>query len=424
MNTSNRQYLISTSLAVLAIGLLLVSCQRPVTTVPGGNTPPPGDPNPAMNDPDQFNWGLFAQVNQPIPDTDQVKFTSKNTNVELTTNNVLWETWADDVCTFPDSPKLANPPTWDGCADVKTFQTSSQLSQARQGTGPTEALACDEKDITPENPNCEEVHRNRPAFDYIMQNKLWYQEGLAVAFAAGGEVKFPIEAIEVKANWIPLPPGADKNQYHWNHDQEGDVWVMIAMHIMSKAVPNWTWATWEWEGNPGRCDYLGCLDTFGVIPANVASNPQPTPQPYPAGELTAQLLSLFKQYGLGPEWQHYRLKGSQTNFVDATGRTTLLGNSVTENGFIQTSSCITCHSRAAVDSTGQSAIQGKALSVFEPTPPPAPSPDTARSYNGVPDPAWFFDLSQHPPQVTALQMDFVWATFNAKSLTPTPAPAP
>ena len=408
MNASARQYLISTSLAILAIGLLLVSCQRPITTIRSGNTPPPGDPNPAMNDPDQFNWGLFAQVNQQA--AVQVKVGDQ------TTNNTMWETWADDPCTFPDPPKLANPPTWDGCADVKTFQTSSQLSAASQGTGPTEALACDEKDITPDNPNCEEVHRNRPTFDYIMQNKLWYQEGLAVAFAAGGEVKFPIEAIEVKANWIPLPPGADKNQYHWNYDQEGDVWVMIAMHIMSKAVPNWTWATWEWEGNPGRCDYLGCLDTFGVIPANVASNPQPTPQPYPAGELTSQLLSLFKQYGLGPEWQHYRLKGSQTNFVDATGRTTLLGNSVTENGFVQTSSCITCHSSAAVNAQGQLHFS------FAPTPPAPPVPDTLRSYNGVPDPAWFFDLSQHPPKMTALPMDFVWAIFKANSINPTPAP--
>ena len=81
MNASARQYLISTSLAILAIGLLLVSCQGPVSTIPSGNTPLPGEPNPAMNDPDQFNWGLFAQVNQPIPDTGQVKFTSKNTNV-------------------------------------------------------------------------------------------------------------------------------------------------------------------------------------------------------------------------------------------------------------------------------------------------------------------------------------------------------
>lgn len=410
MNASTRQHLISASLAILVIGLLLVSCQAPATAIPSGNTPSLGDPNLAMNDPDQFNWQLFAQVNQQAPV--QVKIGDQMTN------NVLWETWADDPCTFPDKPDPKRPPTWDSCADVKTLQTSSQLSAASQGTGPTEALACNETDIRPDNPNCEEVHRNQSAFDYIISNNLWYTEGLAAAFKAGGKVSFPVGAIEVKANWIPLPSKMDKNQYHWNYDKEGDVWVMIAMHIMSKAVPNWTWATWEWEGNPGRCDYIGCLDTFGVIPANVASNPQGTPQPYPAGNLTPDLLRLFEQYGLGPEWQHYRLKASQTDFVDATGRTTLLGNSVTEFGFIQTSSCITCHSSAVVNAQGQSNFS------FPPTPPAPPRPDKKRSYNGVPDPAWFFDLSQNPPKMTALPMDFVWAFLNAKSVNPTPTANP
>jgi hypothetical protein len=323
------------------------------------------------------------------------------------TNNVLWETWATDPCTFPDKPDPSNPPTWDGCADVKDLHTSSQLSQASDETEQAGALPCDETQIDPTDPhsNCEEVHRNQPAFDFIIRNKLWYTEGLAEAFKSGMNVQFPIQAIEVKANWIPLPPGADKTQYHWNYDQKGDVWVLVGMHIMSKAVPNWTWATWEWEGNPGRCDYLGCDDSFGVNPPNVDSNPQPTPQPYPPGELTSELLSLFQKYNLSPEWQHYRLKGSQTNFIDATGRTTLLGNSYTEAGFVQTSSCIGCHGSAAANAQG--------LTKFSFAVGPPPAPDTLRSYHGVPDPAWFYDPESE--KVTAIPLDFVWAFFKAKS---------
>lgn len=59
----------------------------------------------------------------------------------------------------------------------------------------------------------------------------------------------------------------------------------------------------------------------------------------------------------------YRLKGSQVDFVQSTGHRILLGNSVTEGGFMMSSSCMTCHARAHVGPDGKPSVLG----VFENT---------------------------------------------------------
>src|SRR5690606_10370352 len=55
-------------------------------------------------------------------------------------------------------------------------------------------------------------------------------------------------------------------------------------------------------------------------------------------------------------WFSYRLKGSQATYTDSTGRPTLLGNSVTEGGFVSSSSCMSCHARAAISPNGRAAL--------------------------------------------------------------------
>src|SRR4051812_4474715 len=120
---------------------------------------------------------------------------------------------------------------------------------------------------------------------------------------------------------------------------------------MSKAVPNWTWATWEWVGNPGRGDYIGCHDSFGVVPHDLPPNATLN-QVYPPGDLTPASLDMLKAGGIPDEWKNYRLKGSQSEFTEPTGKVTPLGNSIAEAGFVQPSSCLTCHSQAAADAAG------------------------------------------------------------------------
>jgi hypothetical protein len=237
----------------------------------------------------------------------------------------------------------------------------------------------------------EETRRNEAAFHFIVQNNLYTVAGLTQQFNNNFVVQFPTDAIEVKARWLPwseikqYAPNASMSHYHVtyapdpNNNNTPTYFGLVGLHLMTKDTPNWVWATWEQEDNPNRCDFMGCHDDFGVTPADIASLPNPTPYPgapYPAGTLTPALAQLMQ--GLGPEWQHYRLKGAQVNFTDPTGQPLVLGNSVTEFGFVQTSSCMTCHALASFSPNPTPA----ALSfINSATPPP---PDTVATFYGAP----------------------------------------
>jgi len=248
-------------------------------------------------------------------------------------------------------------------------------------------------------PGLQEVRRNMASFNFVVKEGMFYRDGLKTLFVSGTAngyqpMKFPVNAIEIKASWKIIDP-AMKPQYHWNYDASGKLYGLIALHIITKAVPNWTWATWEWSDNPGRCDFTGCYDSFGVNPSNIQPNVQPG-KGYPEGQLTAPLLEIFKKYGLTDEWQHYRLKGSQTNWTDPTGLPTLLGNSILERPFVSTSSCITCHAYASFDSTATG------------TGPQFKS--NGDSYNGPVDPKTFWPNGPAPAgRLKFYPADFTWS---------------
>lgn len=336
------------------------------------------DQNPAMNDPDKFAWqSLFAAINKPAGSG----------------QNAIWETWASDEDTFPAQPNPNVPPTWPTSAPASLkLRAPLQLRiLALQTNRDTldEARLFDPHAVQPfiaPQGESEEVRRNRATFDFIVNNKLFYQQGLIAAFNAGKRISFPVESIEVKANWKAISE-ADKARYHWNKDASGKLFGLIAMHIISKDIPNWVWATFEHVDNPNRCKILGCQDSFGLTAD---------------GKVSPQLIALFKTAGLGPEWQNYRLDGAQSEFTDSTGVATLLGNSITEDGFVATSSCITCHARSTVSATGTH------LSVFAPG---------QQSYNGTPDSKWFFSGTT-PPRPVFLQLDFVWGFLAARPAAP------
>jgi len=93
------------------------------------------------------------------------------------------------------------------------------------------------------------------------------------------------------------------------------------------------------------------------------------------------------------------------------GRATILGNSVTEAGFMQNSSCISCHSRAGIGITDNKADFQK-LSVFDLS---LSNFGYAQSYKGIPNPNWFNE-STTPPQLKVLQTDFIWGFLFAQPL--------
>ncbi|MCB0108792.1 MAG: META domain-containing protein, partial [Caldilineaceae bacterium] len=143
-------------------------------------------------------------------------------------------------------------------------------------------------------------------------------------------------------------------------------------------------------------------------------------QIYEDDERTPALDDIFTALGIGSRegadnmpaltdraWLSYRLKGTQTAFNDSIGQPTLNGNSVTEGGFVTSSSCMSCHARAAIGSDGSAA-----LAVFEPR---LAEDGYAQSSNGAPDPDWFFS-SASEPSLTALPFDFIWGILFAQPL--------
>jgi hypothetical protein len=182
--------------------------------------------------------------------------------------------------------------------------------------------------------------------------------------------------------------------------------VLVAMHVISKLVPNWTWATFEHRFNPARCDIIGCKDKFGAQAAMVPPNPTEK-QGYPDCAKSTALAAMLAGADIDPVYANYCLKGSQVDFVDNVGLAVRLGNSVTEADFVGSSSCMTCHGRAAFGKDGFDVTIGGGLIKFVPKTGPL----------GPLLPSWYFKNTGDPPVFegkeglvqTATSADFVWS---------------
>jgi hypothetical protein len=336
--------------------------------------------NPAINESSKFAWSVFCDINKPANNG---------------SNDTIWETWATDRETFPSNPVANQPPTWPGNGHRNMVLTPSrqlqiaQLLRERAAQSPGSLLR-----ISPGG--TEEVRRNKASFDFIVGHNLWHLDGLIAAFTNGSNIQFPTDSIEIKAEWKPIQE-VDKPNYHWNVDGSGTLFGLTALHISTKGLPNWFWATFEQVDNPNRGQALGCHDDFGASPPNNCT-----------GSVSADLEALLSAANLGGEWRHYRLDAAQTDFVDSTGRPTIVGNSVIEGRFIKTSSCITCHARAALDANGAF------LEVFKTTVP-------LEGNVGAPDPSWYWNADGSRKM---MQVDFVWGFLAANRLTSSPGSSP
>ena len=233
-------------------------------------------PNPAMTAPDQTAWNVFIQAVAPAAG-----------------GGTTFETWASDTDTFtpggawpagrgkPDLRAAVLPTAAKGGA---AHFTLGRPALRRQTAGLQGTAAAAQQGIPnppppttePGNDNnlVEEVRRNHPAFDFIVNNHLNSRSGLQAAFKAATPLSFPTDSIEVKTNWLPVAdlatyyPGATADQFYVVTENNVQ-YALIAMHVISKLVPNWTWATFEHQANPGRCDFVGCNDTYGAVTPHV-----------------------------------------------------------------------------------------------------------------------------------------------------------
>jgi hypothetical protein len=250
---------------------------------------------------------------------------------------------------------------------------------------------------------------NRSAFEFVATNELYNIEGQEAFQASGKLINLPIAAREIKSAWKLLSPRPiDKilpgdldqfrKRYHSTtllHEGKTYIYGLSALHITTKDLPNWVWTTFEHEENP-------------------------TPE-LPDNDRAGQPSALK-----GTKWEHYRLRGTQVDFVDSAGQPTVLANTQIEAGFQQTSSCITCHSRATI---------GDPLAVQPRTPKRANRLPFFEVYRilhrhtaggiedqvirygniGSPNSDWF---NENRIRRKYTQLDFMWSLRNAQSKQP------
>jgi len=172
--------------------------------------------------------------------------------------------------------------------------------------------------------------------------------------------------------WIPQLRDLDNIRKLCYTTKVGSVeYALVSMHVTNRQNPNWVWGTFEHEMNPGRCDYIGCFDSFGAQRAVVLPNKTVVNTQYGACPKNPKLKVLMVKANLSPVWEHYCLKSTQVDYTAADGTPYVLGNSVIEgivgNGTVAASSCISCHVYASFGPTGAPTQAVKAILPFNPT---------------------------------------------------------
>jgi hypothetical protein len=356
--------------------------------------------------PDEFSWKIFASISQPLPNSYQQKIPTPG-GAPVTTNDVAWEQFADNSWTFrldlDDTVRNVNDkpayPNYDLVAarngtmnnpgkhlkeDPILTLLKSRVSTSRRGRGLNPAIMGDEAAFG-KTGDLEEVRRNAVSFQWLVDNNYWTQEGLAAATTSAVQhhnklldsiFTMPDGSVEVKAYWTPcsLPANASAcalSKAHLNYASDGKQYALVSLHIMTKVNGRWVFSSWEWagddkapqkkDGNPGRCDIIGCIDRFGIQNGagtnrgiTKALNSTKLLSLYSPGSMTPELNAVFNAYHLDPVWRNYRLKATQMESDQSTsGATpTLVGNSQFERPYVGSSSCISCHARSGVDKYG------------------------------------------------------------------------
>jgi hypothetical protein len=230
--------------------------------------------------------------------------------------------------------------------------------------------------LAPNAMYCEEVFVSPVEAAFVKSNLTTLVDQQTYGKERNGTINFPgtetndprldLDSLEVKVDWVPVssysnPTFACPDPTHslYTETINGTCYALAAIHITSKVMPKWLWATFEPNSNvtnPSRCDpklYDTCFDPWGTTSS----------RPYGKGQTAQQSPELHQamaEVHLNPAFNNYFLTGVQTEFVDNYGNPIPLGNSFVE--FNQgvppgKSSCITCHQYANFD--GKQPPQGE-----------------------------------------------------------------
>ena len=421
----------------LLVVFFLTACKSPESSRNNPSTPAPGtaisshdycDPalarTDALDNPSKHAWDLFVTLNHPAkgktvargePDCSKPIGTPGTTAVWETFRNAASEVYLSNGAEPPDWQDASLPDEEPGTVPPKAVDASGQEIRSFHGIaqvpeGKHHMLRGIHPQFSPDGifnnkGGFGETRLNKTTYDFIRDQCLFSVEGQqryakAVVDSKKSPISFPVESIEVKAAWLDFEkekiPQDKWNTYYtadYNHKKYG----LVALHILTKDVPNWFWASFHHKDSPGNLYEV--KDTYG--------------QP--------KILA-------GTVWENYRLGGTQTDFVNPTGTATKLSDYYVEFGF-QRSSCITCHATATISPTSSMpGAQPRALCAITPDLPDAglalatcqkilgqdafiPGTNQLRIERGVPDPVWY----EKNGKPYFLQTDFVWSiTFRGR----------
>lgn len=366
-----------------------------------GNSPRWEDPQAsdmAIIEPDCYGWRLFIAMNWPA---DVTKKEADQNKAFGSHGPVAWETWRSARNGAPDTAfpvDGSDPGPWLDAPVVATMnnrfaETEPPLQQTVRAAvikahgGPTVLF-----DPATAGKSINETRLNRDTYEFIRAQKLYNLDGQIALFKSGSEtISFPLKSKEVKAQWREITE-ADKSRYHWTESDTPEgvkIFGLTALHITTKDLPNWFWATFEHIDNK-KADANADPPAEGWLLPSVDRFACPT-APYDCEAIPSGI-------GLeGTYWENYRLRGTQIDFVDSRGRPLRLANSQPEGTFQTTSSCITCHALASVNDSATA--NGRRLQFVD---------SEGQGFVGVP--TGFFD-DQGNRKFT--QLDFVWSLFRA-----------
>jgi len=354
----------------------------------------PYDPVAADETSDEFAWRLFVALMWPADPTTGAADPRGGLGSGAARASV-WERWENSADVYRDDG--ADPGRWGaddlpGIASGNRFESAAlrRLPHARHiVAGRMESL----EDPLERAQRLVEIRMNRIAFDYIRKTGLYNLDGQIAAVASGLPVAFPSGAIEVKASWRPIA-AIDRRRYHTLRVRLANgqirLYGLTALNIAAKELPRWFWASFEHIDNAARVGAEGWRLPSRDRYACAGQGAEADCNRVPSGIGLTQTI-----------WAHYRLRGTQTRYLDAAGMPQRLGNSELEAGLQETASCITCHARAALAVGGGNARRLEVES-------------QRHGYVGLPDPAWFRAVDADGRRLDFRPLDFVWSLAQAK----------
>jgi hypothetical protein len=370
------------------------------TATPAAPWTEPHDSTIAAERSDEYAWRLFVALNWPADPATRMSDTHAHLGEE---GPVVWETWRSAGSVYLN--RGADPGPWlparaEDELPAHRFEAVSakELPYLRHIVGgvmvPVSNPLLESRRLT-------EIRMNRTAFEFIRARELYNIEGQLRAYASAGAA-FPYGAKEIKAKWRPIRED-ERSRYHTLElalpDGTRRLYGLTGLHVASKDLPTWFWATFEQVDNPSLPDNEGwqlpSRDHFAC------GKEKPDCNRAPAG------------IGLeGTVWQYYRLRGTLTRYTDGAGEPQRLANSELESGMQESASCVTCHSRAAIGVVQGAPVR---LDIFDTNATASSEPGLQRrGFIGTPEAAWFAPAAG--PRFRSL--DFVWSLNQAQAIHP------